>query len=190
MAYTTQAKVEAYLNRQLTDNEQELLNGVLAATDAWIDSQIGGSYGTVAESTRYFDGDSRILNIDPCINITEVKRVDNLEAEAHDYIDNEDFEARPRNSVLKTWLESRVGKFPTGVANIAVTAQFTLGADVPSNISQLAAYLAAQMFLNQTVGNLKSESIEGYSRTFNDYKTTNDFVQDMLGINTKDDILI
>lgn len=174
--YATQAQIEAILGRCLTPKEESLLEVMGASIDAWINEQIGGSY-TQVTTTKYYDGaGSVILDIDPAINVTRVAIIDPANVETSVYIFNEDFEARPVNQQVKTWIHSRVGRFPCGVANIAVTATFGLGESVPSDIAYLSAYLIAGMFTKQQYKNLKSESIEGYSRTFAETKTDEELV--------------
>jgi 5-enolpyruvylshikimate-3-phosphate synthase len=79
---------------------------------------------------------------------------------------------------VKTWLHKRNGFWgagcPSNVTNLAVKAFFGGGA-VPADISYAAAWLAAQAISAQ-LGmslSLKSESIEGYSRTFTDMTKDN-----------------
>lgn len=171
--YTNQELIELYLKRELSLDELGTFDLLVSAVDAYIDDLIGGSFGNVSESTRYYDGGSRILDIDTCTEVTAVTTVDSEEAVNDTYDTDIDYEARPRNSDFKNYLEKRNGRFPSGVANIAVTAKFAEGLSVPDDIKYLATYLAGSMLTSSYTGNLKSESIEGYSRTF---ATFGDFV--------------
>lgn len=166
MAYTNQTQIEAFLKRSLTANEQQQLAGIIVAVESYINDIIGGSFGTVDETTKYFDGGTTIIDIDPVQDVTQVALVNDDETVNHIYDLGEDFELRPRNETTKYWIESRFGKFPSGLTNIAITGKFTLG-DLPDDIAYLATYLAGQLFSKNITSNLKSESIEGYSRTFN-----------------------
>lgn len=187
MSYGTQATIENILGRCLTDKEQASLAQLFSIADGWISQQIGGSYGDAAVATKYYDGGSVMLDIDPCVDITKVAIVDDYEEDSYVYESGVDFEARPRNESLKKWLQSRTGAFPCGVANIAVTANFSLGTTAPEDIQYLSSYLVAQVMLNQENGTLKSESIEGYSRTFKEYKTSDDTVLFILNKYTEDE---
>ena len=190
MAYTDQSTVEDYLKRSLTDEEAGLFSIITGTVDNYIDSEIGGSFGSVSESTKYYDGGSKILETDPFKSLTNVQLVDSTEAIEHTYVLNEDFEARPRNDTIKKWIEKRVGKFPGGVANIAVTAEFTLGDSIPDDIKLLATYLIAQSYSESIQGDLSSESIEGYSRTFKSIYKNNDYVNSILDQYREDETLI
>lgn len=178
--YTDQSTIEGILGRSLTSSEESVLSLLLTLADNFINDQLGGSFGTVAESTRYYDGGQRILDIDAVNTITKVALVYTDETDNYEYDTDEELEARPRNETTKTYLHSRIGKFPRGVANIAVTGKFTLGASVPDDIKYLAGYLIAKIFQNTKSGNVKKESIEGYSREFADYKTNDELVVSIL----------
>lgn len=191
MAYTTKKQIEAFLKRDLDNYEETLLPLILAAVDSFLGDELGGSYGEGTPATKYYDGGSRILEIDPCTNITKVAQVNDDETESYVYVLNEDFEARPRNGTVKSWIHKRGRAFPCGVANIAVTATFSLGSTVPSDIAYLATYLAAQLFAGQGEdGKLKSESIEGYSRTFKEYKADDPVVHMTLSKYTSNNIVL
>jgi hypothetical protein len=167
MGYTDQSTIEAFLKRSLTSNETTLLTPVLTVVDNFINNRVNNvGWNSDAASTKYYDGGSKILDIDPCTSITKVYIVNEEETEYYEYDLNEEFEAKPRNEDVKTYLEKRVGKFPKGVSNIAVDATFSRGSTVPEDIKWLATYLSAQLYTAAIKSNLKSESIEGYSRTF------------------------
>jgi hypothetical protein len=164
MAYTTQENVEDYLGRSLTDSEENYFPTLLETVEGLINDLIGGGFGTVTESTRYYDGGSKIIDIDPCIEVSSIELIEEDETVTYTYFVDE-YEFRPRNDTVKKWVELRSGKFPKGVANLAVTAKFTMG-DVPADIEYLTDYLISR-FLSSTVKEgITQEAIEGYSRTF------------------------
>lgn len=180
MAYATQASVEAVLGRSLTTAEQNGLTALLAAVDAYINGQTGRSWTTPTEATRYYDVErSRYIEVDPFVVAEdkpfEVFYVDADENKVGSNIDESDFEARPRNESVKTYLQRRSGYWgsgcPSNVANLAVKAYFG-GGDVPADIAYAAAWLAAHQIGGTQSLSLKSESIEGYSRTFADATST------------------
>jgi hypothetical protein len=183
MAYATQASVESALGRSLTTSEAAGLNALLAAVDTYINNTIGTSFATPVEATRYYDVErSRILDVDPFVTGEgkpfEVFYVDADENKVGSNIDESDYEARPRNETVKTWLHRRSGNWgsgcPSNVTNLAVKAFFGRG-DAPADIQYAASWLAAQSISAQLGMSLsvKSESIEGYSRTFADMTKDN-----------------
>lgn len=178
--YTTQTEVENYLGRDLTTTEAAIVANLIASVQAYIDDELGSGFGTVSETSRYYDGGSKILHVDPCYDITAVAAVDSLEVVMDTYLLNDEFEARPRNNTVKTFIEKRLGAFPKGVANIKVTAKFSRGEDVPEDIQFLATKMVAEAITNAENINLKSESIEGYSRTFVDKQMQDAINKEML----------
>ena len=182
--YATQSDVEGVLGRTLTAAEAAALPLLLNAIDEWINDQIGGSYGDLPDdpATRYYDADrgGSIIDIDP-VFVDEshglvVSLVDANENVVRT-LDVSEYEARPRNETVKTYVQLRNGRkwasvCSTGIANIAVTGYYGFGGTVPADITYLASYLAAKSIGATTSLSLKSESIEGYSRTFADQKTS------------------
>jgi len=191
MEYTSQALIEAFLGRSLSANEIVILPYAAEAAEGYINDQIHTSFGdSTAPSTRYYDGGSRILEIDPCTDITKVELIDVDETSLHEFTKDEDYEARPRNESLKTWIEKRVGKFRRGVANVAVSATFSRGSSVPKDIAWLATFLTARLFGKDIKEGMKSESIEGYSRQFTDIVKNDSQAQLVLNKYIQDEVLI
>lgn len=184
--YADQASVEGVLGRTLTAAEVAALPLLLNAIDAFINDQTGTNFGAATEATRYYDVDkyepSRILEVD-AFTVADDKPVVVQYVDADENVvstvDSSDYEARPRNEATKTWLERRSTVWgqgcPSTVANIAVKAFYGF-ASVPADIAYAAAYLAAGAIGATTSLSLKSESIEGYSRTFADTTKTTSFL--------------
>ena len=180
MSYATQSSVEGVLGRSLTTQEQAALPLLLSAIDEYINSQCETSFGELTEATRYYDVDrgeaTRLLDVD-AFSIKDKDgnakafKVEYVDADENvvSTVDSSDYEARPRNETVKTWLHRRNGLWgrgcPATVTNIAVTAFFGYP-EVPAEIQYAASYLAAQGIGGTASLSLKSESIEGYSRTF------------------------
>ena len=179
--YASQADVEGVLGRSLSTAEAAALPLLLNAVDEYINSECDTSFGAATESTRYYDlGNferSRLLDVDAFttkvgddVKAFKVAYVDADENEVQ-VVNASDYEARPRNKDVKTWLERRSTVWgngcPSTVANIAVTAFFGYP-EVPADIAYAAAYLASGAIGSTQSLSLKSESIEGYSRTFAD----------------------
>lgn len=179
--YADQASVEGILGRSLSASEAAALPVLLAAVDEYINSECDTSFGVATEATRYYDvgrhEPSRILDVDAFSTKVgdDVKafKVEYVDADENvvQLVDSSDYEARPRNEVVKTYLQRRSTIWghgcPSTVANIAVTAFFGYPT-VPADIAYAAAYLAAGAIGSTQSLSLKSESIEGYSRTFAD----------------------
>lgn len=183
--YADQASVEGVLGRPLTTEEIAALPFLLSAVDAYINKTVGRTFGIDAEqSTRYYDVErSKMLDVDPFVTDDthpfELFYVD-ADENKQGTIDTSDFEARPRNDKVKTWLQRRSSPWGSGctsnVTNIALKAHFGAG-DAPDDIKYAASWLAANAFGSTTSISLKSESIEGYSRTFADGQKTNSQIQ-------------
>lgn len=174
--YATQSEVESVLGRSLTTTEQSGLTFLLNAIDEFINDAVGSPFTIGDEpTTRYYDADdSVILEIDPVfVDETHGMVVSLVDADENvvSTLDTSTYEARPRNDAVKTYIQHRNGRkwaseCSHAVANIAVTGYFGRGGTVPADIKYLAAYMAAQYIGAQTSATLKSENIEGYSRTF------------------------
>ena len=188
--YSTQVNIEAFLQRSLTSNEETLLSAVQTAVDNWINHTLRGLFGSAEESTRYYDGGSSIVDIDPANDVTNVQLVSSDKTVTHTYTLNEDFESQPISEDIKRWIEKRDGKFPSGLSNIAVTATFVLASEVPEDISYLATYLVGKMFGESVTGDLTRESIEGYSRSFKTFVANDETAKMILDQYTDDDVLL
>lgn len=180
MSYATQSSVEGVLGRSLTTQEVAALPALLAAVDAYVNAETGRTFGdTEDKSIKYYDVErSRMVDVDP-FTVTDDKpvRVFYVDADEEEVqsVDSSEYEARPRNEEVKTWLQRRNGTWgsgcPSNVTNLAVEAWFGGGA-VPADIAYAAAWLAAHQIGGTQSLSLKSESIEGYSRTFADATNT------------------
>lgn len=187
MAYTNEDNIEFFLKRQLSADEQNLLDILLATIDAWIDDQTGSTFASTV-GTKYYDGGERIIEIDPCTTITAIAYVDTDNSVIETYDPDTDYKLRPINEDTKKWIEFLFCA-PEGIANIAVTASFGLG-EVPDDIVYLATFMAGQMFSSTFTRQLKSESIEGYSRTFAEISENNAFISQTINKYTKDQVLL
>ncbi len=188
MSYTNQTLIEAFLGRSLSSKETTLLDYVIEAAESFINDKIHTPFGDSAITTKYYDGGSKILEIDPCTAITKVAIVDSDGTVLYEY-DEDEYEARPRNDTLKTWIEKRFDGFRHGIANIAVTANFTRG-EVPKDIQWLATYLSGRLLSKDVKEGLKAESIEGYSRQFSDFTSEDTKAQMILNKYIEDEVLI
>jgi hypothetical protein len=168
MSYTDEENLEAYLGRPLTSAEVAFLPYILAGADKTINDRLGGSYGAVDSSAKYYDGGYKVLPIDPAYEITAVETVDSdvSNTVTETYVIGDDLELEPLNETTKTYLTKRWGYFPHGIGKIKVTGRFSLGVTPPDEIVYAATYIAANMLRLSVSSGVTEEQIEGYSRKF------------------------
>lgn len=170
--YTSQTLIEKYLQRSLSADEVSFLTTLLPAIRLWLDRILSSTFYEVEESTRYFDGGTETVDIDPCTAITAVKSVDNEHSAGGDntYTNLTDYVAEPQNQAVKNELVRRYGHFPKGNGRIAVTAKFSeYDGAIPQDIQLAATRIAADVLQagkTSAVGNVQSESLEGHSVTY------------------------
>lgn len=170
MAYTNTTLISNYLQRTLTTEETTFLTTLIPAIQMWLDRALSSHFDEVDETTRYFDGCDRILDIDPCTAITAVKSLNNDGSDAYDYTAGQDYMAYPLNETVKRELVKRHGEFNEGPKSMAVTAKFSeYDGGVPQDIQTAATRIAADVIQagkTSSVGNVQSESLEGHSVTY------------------------
>lgn len=168
--YTSQTLIEQFLQRSLTAQEIAFLTTLLPAIRLWLDRVLASTFYEVEESTRYFDGGSETVDIDPCTAITAVKSVDNETDPSYTYVTGTDYVAEPQNQTVKNELVKRYGAFAKGSGRIAVTAKFSeYDGAIPQDIQLAATRIAAdvlQQGKTTAVGNVQSEALEGHSITY------------------------
>jgi hypothetical protein len=169
MALITQADVEAKLGRTLTAEEVTSFTITNASVQAQIERIIGSSVEDATVTTRYYDGGVQHLKIDPCTDIDAITYVDDDQV-VYDTLDATDYVLDPINSTMKTQLRHRVVT-PTGICNVGVTAKFSIYADAKVLAIVKDCILGSIVNEIQNIGNVKSESIEGYSVTFDNTAT-------------------
>ena len=161
--YITQAALENYLKRALATREANSFALVEGAAERVVNDYCDTTFEDVAETSHYFDGGDQEITIDPCHTITAIASINYDESIINEYSDN-DYVLEPRNGNIKDSIILRDGRWPSGHKNIKVTGKFSSYYDeVPSDI-QLAVMMLCGDYFNNPVG-LKSESIEGYSKT-------------------------
>lgn len=168
MAYTSQTKIENYLGRSLSAAEVSYLTVLLPAVDDFINKYTGTSFNA-ATSPAYYDGTgSRYLYIDPFQTISSIKPVtydvDGNEEVDDTYVANVDYRPFPLNSTVIDTLYRLNAKW-TGRYKITGTPGY---ATVPEAIQHAATLLSSGYLSGGGAGNLKRESIEGYTREFFD----------------------
>ena len=169
--------MENYLGRDLTTQESTIFPTIEGAIEAKIEAALGRQVvqdSTV--STRYYDGNlSDQVFIDDCAGITKVEEID-YDGEATE-VDSDDYLSYPLNSSTKTSIAFLQGRVSVGYRKIAVTAKFGAYSAVPEQIKTAALIMVAGIISNPQ--SLQSESIEGYSRSFQN-AGTNPMVQTLI----------
>lgn len=203
--YCSQAQVEAYLRRNLIDAESLLFPTLEQGIEDWIDIYCGRTFtadrsvtstvdNTVGDlSTNHFqryDGGVDEIFFDTTLQTDTTQQ----DSEGNNlvtapYIGSYDsytgmwtllnpttYIFYEPNTKAKTSVQTRVGSFPYGIQNIFVYGTFGDFMEVPNAIQLAATTLCASYILN--TDNLKSETIEGYARTFD--KEPNPIVEKLL----------
>lgn len=161
--YTSQARVEDYLKRSLTQHEVVLLPVLVEAAQSYIDGELDTSFDQIgAAVARYYDGDgSTELRIDPATEIESIAFTDIYGAvqqtlAAHEYITS------PLNKNVKTSVRMKVQRLPRGTGNIKVIAKYSsYDGGIPKGIMLACTMLVAD-YLQSDEQNIKAEETEGW----------------------------
>lgn len=180
MIYTDQARVEAYLQRELTDYEGAIIDDVIEYISDYISAYCNRSWFSIRNeddegsdtnedfaeeaSDRYFDGNGqKTIYVDEFTGLTGVAILDADDNEFASYVPA-DLQLFPQNETVKDSIRLRQSKFPDRVGCVKVTAKWGSG-QAPKSVIMIATILVGK-FLKKTEINkstFKSESIEGYS---------------------------
>lgn len=174
MAYTTQAIVEDYLGRVLTADEVALFAILLPAVKRWIDSTLSSTFDTADASTRTYDAEGGIVDIDPVQAITKIEAVDYEGSASYEYTNGTEYMLYPQNETVKNELRARSKSgFTRGIGRIKVYGKFTeydfTNNKVPEDIQILATRLIASQLRGLSAdaevdsAGVKKESVEGHS---------------------------
>lgn len=170
--YTTQADIQGYLKRELTEEEATIIHTVIQAVKQYIDIQTSTIWASDDNeaSTRLYDGGDEYLFIDAAQEVTQVEWL-NADGDVNNVYETGDWQAEPLNGPPYTRIRlRRYYRWPRGYGAIRVTARWGEGASVPADIKHVATVLVGD-WLESDAKNLTSESIEGYSRSFAAYIT-------------------
>lgn len=173
--YTTRAKVEQYLNTDLSAVSSEVDNWI-ASVKAWIDRYCGKTFeGTSV--TRYYDGNgkSRIL-IDSFIGIPTEVSILEIDGTTHLTLtegQSEDYIIYPLNETEKNELalvtSSNIFSFLRGKRRLKVIASFGASTSVPADVELATTKLVGTIAEKRTKGGeVKSEKLGDQSLTYKD----------------------
>lgn len=193
--YTTQAKVEAYLDRDLDDNEAVIIDDIIAHISQIISTYCNREWLSVIEddedeaddveaSARYFDGNgSHQLVVDDFVQATEIKMYDSTNS-LYLTLTNDsgnDWIVTPANKTPYDTITLRAYSFLRGIANIKITAVWGAGR-VPQPITTVATALTGKFLqkMSTSGGKFKSENIEGYSYQLMDSRDVDADVRNLM----------
>lgn len=181
MRYTDQTRVEAYLNRELTDNEATLVDDTIEYISKLINSYCNRSWFSVRDEegdgeegevyaeeafTKLFSGNGlREIIIDEFIDLEKIEILSNYDGSVFNSFEAEtDFQALPGNETTKQSIRLRYSRFPKGIDNIQITAKWGSGS-CPKAVTMVATILVGKFFKKAETNSstFKKESIEGYS---------------------------
>ncbi len=168
--YTDQTRVEAYLQRELSDNEAVLLQPTIEFVSKLIDTYTTRHWSSCNEddtvatpTTKYFDGDgAQELYIDEFSDLQSVTLLDRLGVESIVIDDPTLYQTFPNNADVFNSILLRGYRFPIGRGNVKVIANFN-GAIVPDGVIIIATAMTCNILNTSNSSRFKSESIEGYS---------------------------
>jgi hypothetical protein len=137
-----------------------LIDGRLAAAEAYVTGRMGRSYGVTEAQARIFDGSgTNQMAIDPCQSVSAVKLIDETGATIFAYT-SDDYILYPYNTLPKyilrrkptsvvtiATLASYSGLWPEGIANIQVTGIWGEAAAAPADVKEAIIILATLYIL-------------------------------------------
>jgi hypothetical protein len=180
MAYTTKAKVEAFLNETITAT---LATEIAQATDL-IEKKTDRKFeADSVASIRYYSGNGlKDLLIDECVEITKVEQGNNYYGDSFSEIGStglDNYSLYPKNyasmgvPIRAVYLRNRI--WLVGRDNHKITAKWGYSLTVPSAIELATTILTAGIYSYNrggASGELASENIGAYSVS---YKTEEGF---------------
>ena len=181
MAYTTEAKIAAFLNETITSGATN--DAIAQATDL-INKKTGRKFEADATAkVRYFSGNGQMdLPIDDCVEITKVEHSSDYYGDYFEEIPNTGLDryiVYPINysqeEVPIRALQLRSRYWTRGLNNQKITAKWGYSVSAPKSVELAATILAAGIYIYNRGGvdsGVSSESIGDYSVS---YKTEEGF---------------
>jgi hypothetical protein len=166
--YTNQQMIEAVLQRDLTDEEERVIENAIEAVSESINAYTGRIWFDLGEEdadeeVRYYDGNGkRELFVDDFNSISQIRFLDSL-GNVTNTVPSTKYIYYPRNTDWKNSIYLRDRYFPNIKSGVEVTGVFYTG-EVPIDVQMATATLVGHFFASsRNVGDFKKESIEGYS---------------------------
>lgn len=195
MAYTTQAKVEAYANIDLSSVSSQVTFWI-SAVKAYIDKYVGKTFEASSE-TRYYDGNGEAcIMVDPFVGSPTVTILNQDGTDFRTLTEgaDEDYILYPLNKTekyeIRLSLGNSIGSFPCFQRAVKVTATFGEATTVPDDISLVATMMVAEIARARTGGEAQSESLGDYSITYVDVSKSANLVGANVILDTHRDVII
>lgn len=167
MAITDKTAVQNLLLIDINESFDGQIDEWIEVVDEYIEKLTGVSFevydGSAAASDRTFDGtESKVLYIDPCTEVTEVRF-----AEAADPIDTDHYVVEPVRKLTKQSVKLKYMIFPEGIHNIYIKAKWGWK-EVPPSIKFAATSLLAGIINEawQSEGEIASVSVGRFTVTY------------------------
>jgi hypothetical protein len=167
-SYTNQQIIEGVLQRELTDDEERVLESAIEAVSESIKAYTGRNWldldeTTADEEVRYYDGNGkREIFIDDFTSISQIRFLDSL-GTVTNTVPTTSYTYYPPNTEWKNSIYLRDRYFPNIRSGVEITGVFYTG-EVPIDVQMACATLVGHFFASsRNVGDFKKESIEGYS---------------------------
>lgn len=162
--YTSQAKIEAFLKRPLSDNEVVTLETAIPSVMSFIENFCGRAFNTTADTTNFYDGNGKKeLYIDDWSLISSVSYIDSDQVVVTTLVENDDYIFYPLNASFINSIRQTAGLWATGRKNIRIVGSIGQSS-IPDQISIVATVLVGRILQNPN--NLKSRDIEGYGEVY------------------------
>lgn len=172
--YTTESRVENYLDKTIEDNS---LDDMILSVQEYIEKYTGRNFkADTSASTRLYNGSgNQFLSIDDCIEITKVERGNNQYGDSYTEIDSSDYLTLPINNSQRgvpiNEVHLKYLNWYRGLKNNRITAKWGYSENVPEDIKQAATILVANIFEgSSSAGNVTSERIGDYTVKFDSEK--------------------
>lgn len=184
--YTTKEAIENYLLIDIDASFDEQVDEWIESVEEYIDHETNRDFALAEDpadpADRIFDGDgSNTLDIDPATAIESVSLNGSVIAE-------DQYVLYPANKTTKTQIKLKNIRFPVGIQNVTVNANWGYDA-VPKDIKLAATVLVAGIINNawQSEGEIASMTIGRYSVTYKTKQQVDDFnkIEEILSYNKR-----
>lgn len=170
--YSTQDRVEAYLERELTEHEVTMVDEAISKISDFINTYTNREWLSIdieddeieeEVSDRYFDGTgSKELYINDFSILDSVTILDSQGGIILSFELATDWILYPLNKGIKQSIFLRNYHFPVGQSNVKVSALWG-GGNVPDGVVSVCTALVANFLQGIGEASFQRESIEGYS---------------------------
>lgn len=173
--YTTEEKVEEYLNESISSGG---VDNIILYIEKLIDNFTGRNFkADTSASYRYYNGDgSQELNIDDCVEVSEVNIGSNYYGDSFDEVGTtgvDRYYVLPNNYAAEGYpidkLHLRSRFFTLGFQNQKIKAKWGYSTTPPDDIIYAATVLVASVYKagrSGAIGGIKSERIGEYNVSF------------------------